>query len=66
VTHTCNPSYSGGRDQEDCGSKPAQANSLRDPISKKPITKKRAAGVAQGVSPEFKSQYHKKPKKLSS
>jgi hypothetical protein len=29
-----------GRDQEDCGSKPAQANSLRDPILKKPITKK--------------------------
>jgi hypothetical protein len=21
VAHTCNPSYSGGRDQEDCGSK---------------------------------------------
>jgi hypothetical protein len=23
VAHTCNPTYSGGRDQEDCGSKPA-------------------------------------------
>jgi hypothetical protein len=23
VTHACNPSYSGGRDQEDLGSKPA-------------------------------------------
>jgi hypothetical protein len=23
VTYTCNPSYSGARDQEDCGSKPA-------------------------------------------
>jgi hypothetical protein len=34
VTHTCNPSYSGGRDQEDHGSKPAL-----NPISKKPITK---------------------------
>jgi hypothetical protein len=22
VAHTCNPSYSGGRDQKDCGSKP--------------------------------------------
>jgi hypothetical protein len=31
VAHTCNPSYSGG-DQEDHGSKPAWANSLRDPI----------------------------------
>jgi hypothetical protein len=34
-----NPSYSGGRDQEDHGSKPAQANSAQDPISKKPIIK---------------------------
>jgi hypothetical protein len=29
VTHTCNPTYSEGRDQEDCGSKTALANSLR-------------------------------------
>jgi hypothetical protein len=28
------PSYSGGRDQEVCDSKSAQANSLKDPISK--------------------------------
>jgi hypothetical protein len=26
--HNCNPSYSGGRDQEDWGSKLAQANNL--------------------------------------
>jgi hypothetical protein len=30
----------GGRDQEDRGLKPAQANSSQDPISKKPTTKK--------------------------
>jgi hypothetical protein len=24
VAHTCNSSYSGGRDQKDCGSKPVQ------------------------------------------
>jgi hypothetical protein len=35
VAHTCNPSYSGGRDEEDCGSKPAQANSSRNAILKK-------------------------------
>jgi hypothetical protein len=35
AAHACNPSYSGVRDQEDHGSKPARANSLRDPISKK-------------------------------
>jgi hypothetical protein len=55
VAHACNPSYTGGRDQEDCGSKPAQANSLRDPISKKLITK-RAGGVAQDEGPDFKPQ----------
>jgi hypothetical protein len=40
VAHGCNPSYSGGRDQEDWGSKPAQANSLWDPVSKKSIINK--------------------------
>jgi hypothetical protein len=39
VAHTCNPSYSGDRDQEGFGSKPGE-NSLCDPISKKPNTKK--------------------------
>jgi hypothetical protein len=43
MAHTCNPSYSGGRDQEGCGS-----TSSRDPISKNP-SQKRAGGVAQGV-----------------
>jgi hypothetical protein len=50
VAHTCNPSYSGDRDQEACGLKPAQANSLRDPFLKKIITKQRAGGVAHAVS----------------
>jgi hypothetical protein len=40
VAHTCNPSYSGDRDQEDCGLKPVRANSLRKPVSKKPVTEK--------------------------
>jgi hypothetical protein len=40
VAHAYNPSYSGGRDQENCGLKPARANSLQDPISKKLFTKK--------------------------
>jgi hypothetical protein len=62
VVHACNPSYSGGREQEDGGLKPAWANSSRDSIWKKPITKKRAGEVAQGVGPEFKPQYHKKEK----
>jgi hypothetical protein len=40
VVHTCNPSYSGGRDQKYCDSKPAWANSSKDPILKKPFSKK--------------------------
>jgi hypothetical protein len=40
MAHAYNPSYSGGRDQEDHGSKPAWVNSSWNPISKKPITKK--------------------------
>jgi hypothetical protein len=38
MAHAYNPSYSGGRDQEDRGSKSAQANSSWDPISKKKKT----------------------------
>jgi hypothetical protein len=57
VADACNTSYSGGRDQEDRGSKPARANSLRDPILKIPNTE-RASGLPQGIGPEFKPQYH--------
>jgi hypothetical protein len=45
------------------GSKPAQANSSREPISKKPFAKKKKAnkkrigGVVQGAGPEFNPQY---------
>jgi hypothetical protein len=56
VAHAYNPSYSGGRDQEDRGLKPAWANSSRDPILKNP-SQKRAGRVAQGVGLEFKRQY---------
>jgi hypothetical protein len=35
VAHACNPSYSGGSDQEDHGLKPAQANSSRDSTSER-------------------------------
>jgi hypothetical protein len=40
VAHSYNPSYSGGRDQEDHHSKPTRANSSQDPISKKTFTRK--------------------------
>jgi hypothetical protein len=40
------------------------ANSSCDPILKILITK-RVGGVAQGIDPEFKHQYHKKEKKIA-
>jgi hypothetical protein len=44
--------------------KSAQANSLREPISKKSnAQKKKSGGVVQGQSPEFKPQYHTHTKK---
>jgi hypothetical protein len=46
--NACYPSYSGGRDQEDHGSKPAQVNSVWDTVSKSP-SQKRAGEVAQSV-----------------
>jgi hypothetical protein len=39
VAHACNPTYSGGRDQEDCDSKPAQAK-VRETLSQKSFHKK--------------------------
>jgi hypothetical protein len=46
VAHAYNPSYSGGRDQEDHGSKPAQANNSPRPYLDKPFTKIGLMGVA--------------------
>jgi hypothetical protein len=56
VAHACNPSYSGGRDQEAQSLKPAWADRLY--ITH--IHTERAGGVAQGGGPEFKLQYHNK------
>jgi hypothetical protein len=40
VAHTCNPTYSRGRDQEDHSFSQPEANSLQDSILKYPIQKK--------------------------
>jgi hypothetical protein len=61
VAHACNPSYSRGRDQEDGGSKPTWANSLRDPILKIYFTKK-GCGVAQGAGPVLQKKKKKELK----
>jgi hypothetical protein len=42
VAHTCNPTHSEGRDQEDHRSKPVQANSLWDTLPHKNLSQKRA------------------------
>jgi hypothetical protein len=62
VAHARNPSYSGGRDEEDLSSRPAWANSSQDPILNKILHEKRAGGVAQGAGSEFKPHYIKKKK----
>jgi hypothetical protein len=48
VAHTYSLNYSGGQDQEDHGSRPAQANSSQNPFSKI-IRAKWTGGVAQAV-----------------
>jgi hypothetical protein len=54
-----NPSYSGSRNQEDHGLKPAWTNSWRDPISKKSLSHYRLVNLG----PEFKLQHYKKRKR---
>jgi hypothetical protein len=39
MAHECNPSYSGGRDHEEPGSKSAQANRFMRPYLEKALTK---------------------------
>jgi hypothetical protein len=65
VAHACNPSYSEGRDQEDCGSKPAWANNSQDPILKKTNHKKvwwsdsRCRAWVQTLVPQIKIKERK-------
>jgi hypothetical protein len=47
--HTCNPSYSGGRDQEDRGSKLAPNKQFMRPYLEKNPLQKRAGEVAQVI-----------------
>jgi hypothetical protein len=57
-----NPSYSGGRDQEDCSRKPAWANSSQDPSSKNPSQKKR--GLVEWLKVKALSSIPSTEKKL--
>jgi hypothetical protein len=58
-----NPCYSRSRDQEDHVPKPEWANSSQDPVSKTPITKKRASGMTQGLGAKLEPQYCNNNKK---
>jgi hypothetical protein len=49
MVHPYNPSYSGGRDQEDGGWKPAEGNSSPDSILKIPNTNKKKKGRGELV-----------------
>jgi hypothetical protein len=60
VAHTYNPSYSGGRDQENRSSRPTLGKQFERPYLKKHPSQKRAGGVAQGVGPGLKPQYCKR------
>jgi hypothetical protein len=53
-----NPSYSGGRDQEDCGSK-----TVHETLSQRNPSQKRCGGVAQGIGLESKPKTEEKKKK---
>jgi hypothetical protein len=71
VTHTCNPGYSGGREQEDRGSKPAPENSSTIPYLKNPFTKiglvewlkVKALSSSPSTAKKTNPQYCKKNKK---
>jgi hypothetical protein len=63
VAHIYNPSYSGGKDQEDHSLKPAWANNSQDSISKNPIKKNWAGGMAQSEGLSSSPQTAKRKKR---
>jgi hypothetical protein len=63
VANTRNPSYSGGKDQEDHGLKTARANCSQNPILEKTQRKKSAGGVALSSNLSTKGKKKKKTRK---
>jgi hypothetical protein len=66
LAHTSNPSFSGGRGQEELRSKPDWANSLQDPILKKTHHKNRTGSESRCrpcVQTPAKQQKKKKKRK---
>jgi hypothetical protein len=63
VAHTCNPSYSGGREIRRIVVRSQPGQIVRDSLSqKKNPSQKKAGGVAQDVGPEYKPQYNQEKK----
>jgi hypothetical protein len=60
VAHACNPSYS---DVRRISVLSQLGQIVREILSRKNPSQKRTGGMAQGVDPEFKSQYYQKKKK---
>jgi hypothetical protein len=56
VAHTCNPSYSGGKDKGGSLFKATPRQIVHKTQSRKNSSQKRDGGVAQSVGPEFKPQ----------
>jgi hypothetical protein len=65
VAHISDPRYSRGRDQENCGLKPARANSSLRPYLKKPFTKKGLVEWLKVTALSSSSSTRKKKKKKS-
>jgi hypothetical protein len=61
VAHTCNPNYSGGRDQED-QEEASPGKQFERPYLEKAPSQKRAGRMVQDISSEFKPQYRQKNK----
>jgi hypothetical protein len=59
VAHACNPSYSGGRAQEDHSSKPAWANSsLRHYLEKNPSQERALSSSPSTIKKKKKIKLH--------
>jgi hypothetical protein len=57
MTHASNPSYSGGRDEEDLGSEPAWANSSQVRVSKKTLLNKHEALSSNTIATQKRKKF---------
>jgi hypothetical protein len=65
MAHAYNPSYSQGRDQEDCASKSAPSKQFSRTYLKKNIPHKKGWWSDSRCRPEFKPQHHTHKKRAT-